>query len=80
MVFLMIGNSIMYYFISVTCFRKVCAHCLHTREQHDIKDNENIRGVSVGKILFAPDAVGNSSPSNSPAMPRGRYGTRISVI
>ena len=57
--------------ISVYC-RKVCKHCLHTRDDHDIKDEENLRSVTVGKILFAPDVTFSGSPASSPALPRAK--------
>lgn len=52
--------------------RKVCKHCLHTRDDHDIKDEENLRSVTVGKILFAPDVTFSGSPASSPALPRAK--------
>ena len=58
--------------IVVHC-RKVCKHCLHTRDDHDIKDEENLRSVTVGKILFAPDVTVSGSPASSPALPRAKY-------
>ena len=50
----------------------MCKHCLHTRDDHDIKDEENLRSVTVGKILFAPDVTVTGSPSTSPGLPRAK--------
>jgi prickle len=53
-------------------WKKVCKHCLHTRAEHDVQDQDGVRSVAVGKILFSPDVVSGpgNSPGTSPAVRR----------